>query len=158
MVLSEGTFRAFRGKPRQVRALIHESPGRYQVLKSEEREIVPVAALQGERMYVQAQFSIAVPDLYFTVGLSGQPGSDGAVGAVIGAEQRGWRREEIGKAQVWYYPADRLLLLFECFFNPCFRDAPLLEDVKRAHCSPPLHAGVDGRGPPVGNASECQNR
>lgn len=140
VVLSEAIFSAFRGKPRQVRALIHESPERYQFLKPEERQIVPVAALQGERIYVQAQFSVAVPDLYLTVGLSGQPGLDGAVGAVIGAEQRGRRREEIGKAQAWYYPADRLLLLFECFFIPRFRDAPLLEDANL----PALWMGMEG--------------
>ncbi len=34
---------------------------------------------------------------------------------MIDAEWRGMRHREVGQAQAWYYPADRILMIWECF-------------------------------------------
>lgn len=125
--VGEGIFRYYHDEPRPVLAQIHVSEGPY-TFAAAEREIVPVTTLQGIRTYVQARLFAWEPDLRLTVGLLARPAADGRIGQVIGTEQRDLRRQELGKAQAWYYPADGLILLWECFFNRFYRDAPLLED------------------------------
>ena len=72
------------------------------------------------------------PNVYLTVGLWPRPAADGSIGQVVGTEQRGQRRQELGKAQAWYYEADRLVMVWECFYHRFYRDAPLLEDANMA--------------------------
>ncbi len=43
-------------------------------------------------------------------------------------EQKGMRQHEIGNAQAWYYPADRLIVVWECFLEASFRQHPFAED------------------------------
>ena len=100
----------------------------FDTFEREEQEITPVARLRGTRTYVHAQVFTWEPNVYLTVGLLSRPAVDGSIGQVVGREQRGQRRQELGKAQSWYYPAEGLLMIWECFFNGFFRDAPLLED------------------------------
>jgi len=47
---------------------------------------------------------------------------------VIGSNHEGFREAQVGNAQAWYYPADKTIVLWECFFDDRFRKFPLLED------------------------------
>lgn len=125
--LFEGTFRYTRGEPRIVRARVHRSEEDY-TRYDHEQEIVPVTMPHGRRTYLHLQPYLAFPDIRLTVGLSAAPRPGGAIGAVTGVEEVGTRQQPIGNGQAWYYPADRLLVLWECFFNVPFRDAPPMAD------------------------------
>lgn len=38
------------------------------------------------------------------------------------------RRRHVGNAQGWYYPSERTIILWECFFDPPYRREPAAED------------------------------
>lgn len=93
-----------------------------------EQAITPVTHLSGTRTNVHAQIFTWEPDVRLMAGLFPRPAADGTIGQVVGTEQRGPRRQELGKAQAWFYPADGLVMLWEGFLNGFYRDRPLLED------------------------------
>jgi hypothetical protein len=72
------------------------------------------------------------PKLTFTVGLYNNPkhyaDQDNPIGEVIGSNHEGFREVQIGNAQAWYYPADKIIVLWECFFEERFRKDPLPKD------------------------------
>jgi hypothetical protein len=109
--LFEGMFRYTHGEPRIVRARVHRSEETYH-LDGLDREIVPVAAPTGTRTYVHLQPYLVVPDIRLTVALAPRLHSDGAIGEVVATEERGGRRQPIGKAQAWHYPADGTLVIW----------------------------------------------
>jgi hypothetical protein len=41
---------------------------------------------------------------------------------------QGFREAQVGNAQAWYYPTEKALVLWECFFEERFRKDPLPED------------------------------
>src|SRR2546423_6189578 len=51
------------------------------------------------------------------------------IGEVIGSNHQGFREAQVGNAQAWYYPAEKTIVLWECFFDDRFRKRPLPEDV-----------------------------
>lgn len=130
-LLGAGTFHSYHDKPRPVWARMHINEGAY-AFERAEQAITPVMHLRGTRTYVHAQVFAWEPKVFFTVGLLPRPAADGSIGRVVGAEQRGKLRQELGKAQAWYYPADGLIMVWECFYNGFYRDAPLLEDANMA--------------------------
>jgi len=73
------------------------------------------------------------PNLTFTVGLYTKPkqyaDQESPIGEVIGSNNAGLREVQVGNAQAWYYPADKTIVLRECFFDDRFRKHPLPEDV-----------------------------
>lgn len=126
--LFEGRFRYTHGEPRIVRARVHRGEETYH-LDALDREIVPIAALTGIRTYLHLQLSLVVPDIRLTVALAPGLRPDGAIGAVVAAEERGGRRQPIGTVQAWFYAADGTLVIWECFLEDHVRDVPLGEDV-----------------------------
>ena len=47
-------------------------------------------------------------------------------------KERNGQQREIGQAQAWYYPADHLLVLWECFLEDPFRqDEPTADELLR---------------------------
>jgi hypothetical protein len=47
---------------------------------------------------------------------------------VLAAQERGQKEIVIGNAQAWYYPDDKLLILWQCFLETHYRDLPLIQD------------------------------
>ena len=117
--------RLFRGEAYTVRMRLHTSTERY----AGRREIVPLSQPAGERVYVHGKPYILVPDITLTVRLHEQPDPVGAIGQVAGSDWTGMRHEEIGQAQAWFYAADRLVVLWECFPEARYRasDDPLAD-------------------------------
>jgi hypothetical protein len=73
------------------------------------------------------------PKLTITVGLYPKPkvyaDQDEAIGQTIGQpKQDGFREAQLGNAQAWYYPEDKTIVLWECFFDSRFRRHPIPED------------------------------
>ena len=101
---------------------------RWKVHQAEERftrmtELIPLTQASGTRTYFDLRPYILVPSITLTVGLSPIPRADGAIGEVTGSGGEGLRHEELGQAQAWYYPADRTLLIWECYLHARFHQA-----------------------------------
>jgi len=41
---------------------------------------------------------------------------------------KGFRKTQVGSAQAWYYPADKTIVLWECFFDGRFHKHPFATD------------------------------
>jgi hypothetical protein len=71
---------------------------------------------------------VLVPNIIVTVGLYPKPkhyaDMDPAVGEVLSSRKEQEREEQIGSGQAWYYPADRVLVLWECLLYGFVRDEP----------------------------------
>ncbi|MGH2530923.1 MAG: hypothetical protein ACRDJW_01335 [Thermomicrobiales bacterium] len=78
-------------------------------------ELLPLRHKSGDRAYVHGRPYVLEPEIRLTVDLYPTPTQDGAVGTVASSEWEGMRHREIGNAQAWYYPADHLLVLWECY-------------------------------------------
>ncbi len=100
---------------RRLRA--HVSEERY----DDKHELFPLSQRTGELTYVMARPFLLEPEMILTVALGPQPDPEGAIGHVTGSEVKRLRALEIGNAQAWYYPADRTIVLWECFLEAPFR-------------------------------------
>ena len=104
-------------------------------------ELTPLEHPRGERLYVHAKPYVMVPDYRLTVALdepARMPQGNGAkppearrIGTVLSSERMGWRSRDLGNAQGWCYPEDRLIMIWECYLEDWCRrpdptDDPLL--------------------------------
>jgi hypothetical protein len=103
-------------------------------------ELYPLAHKSGRRTYVHGRPYILEPAITLSVGLYPTPTETGAIGEVIDATWEGMRHREIGNAQAWYYPADRLLVLWEAYLHDFVRQAEPLGDAALAT----VWAGFEG--------------
>jgi hypothetical protein len=67
------------------------------------------------------------------VGLYAKPkqyaDQESTVGKTLGQpKQEGFRKIQVGNGQAWYYHEDKMLVLWECFFDDRFRKHPLADD------------------------------
>lgn len=106
-----------RGERTSIRLRVHTSPERY----GGREELYPLTQRRGERLYVLAKPYILEPQITLSIGLYPTPTARGAIGEVVGSEWEGMRHQDIGNAQGWCYPADRLIVLWECYLVDAFR-------------------------------------
>ena len=122
-------FPTYYRTPQQVHGRFHASDERY---FDGSHEIIPLQAPKGTRTYVMMHPYVLEPKLTFTVGLYNKPkqyaDQESPIGEVIGSNHEGFREAQVGNAQAWYYPADKTIVLWECFFDDRFRKYPLPED------------------------------
>jgi hypothetical protein len=131
--LFDGAFRYYRGGKRPVRGKVHVSDERYDFRESGhglERDLLTVAS--GKRIYVLMHPYVIEPDVLITVALSARPkraaDAPEKIGHVINSRVEGYRDVKVGSAQAWYYPEDKVIVLWECFLDSLVRDMPLLKD------------------------------
>jgi hypothetical protein len=88
------------------------------------------AAQQADRrrLYFHGRPYILLPDYTVTIAPYPRPTPSDAIGAVTGARWEGLKHEDVGKAQAWYYPIDRTLVLWECVLDERFRQADPRQD------------------------------
>ena len=130
LTLFTAQFPTYYQKSQQVHGRIHTSNESY---FDGSHEIIPLTNRHGQRTYVMMHLYMLEPKLTFTVGLYSNPkhyaDQESAIGETIGNPQvEGFREAQVGNAQVWYYPADKTIILWECFFDDRFRNHPLPED------------------------------
>jgi hypothetical protein len=122
-------FPTYYRESQQVHGRIHASDEHY---FAGSHEIIPLTQRRGQRTYVMMHPYVLEPKLTFTVGLYTKPkqyaDQESPIGEVIGSNNEGLREIQVGNAQAWYYPADKTIVLWECFFDDRFRKFPLLED------------------------------
>ena len=123
-------FTTYYQEPQQVHGRFHTKDEQYTPWR---REIIPLSARRGERTYVMMQPYVLQPELTFTARVYNTPkryaDQESAIGEVTGRTQmQGFREFQVGNAQAWYYPADKVIVLWECFLYDDFRKHPLSED------------------------------
>jgi hypothetical protein len=96
-------------------------------------EIIPLGKRAGIRRYVNMHPYILEPEVFVTVGMYQKPkqyaDQDTAIGEVLSSNVKGMRQHEIGNAQAWYYPDDKLLVIWECFLESSYRRHPFKDDL-----------------------------
>ena len=127
-----GTFPSYRNDPRMVQARLHVSEETFRYGK---HEIVPLTMQPGEigkRTYVMMHPYVLEPDLFMAVGLYPKPkyyaDQEDAIGEVLSTQAKGMRQQQIGNAQAWYYPQEKLIVLWECFLDARLRNGTSLTD------------------------------
>lgn len=107
-----------------VRLRVHVADEPYHLREA----LFPLAHPTGARTYVHAQPYVLEPQIALSVGLYPTPDRTGAIGEVVDTAWEGMRHRDIGNAQAWYYPADRVMVLWECFLTDAVRqDDPLAD-------------------------------
>ena len=124
-------FPTYYRNPQQVHGRFHTSDEQYET--SLGHEIIPVSQRRGARTYVMMHPYVLEPKLTLTIGVYQKPkhyaDQGSAIGETIGNPHvEGFREVQVGNAQAWYYPADKMIVLWECFFDQGFRKHPLPED------------------------------
>ena len=126
-----GTFPYYRNNPRMVQGKIHTAEESYFGAAS---EIIPLKNKKGTCIYVNMHPYVLEPEVYMNIGLYQKPkqyaDQDEAIGEVLSTQVKGMRQHQIGNAQAWYYPADKTIVLWECFFDSQVRNiTSLTEDM-----------------------------
>jgi hypothetical protein len=128
--LFTGRFPYYRNEPRMVQGKIHLS--KEQIYTRIVSEIVPLKSEKGVRNYVNLHPYVLEPQIVINIGMYPQPkqfaDQESAIGQVLSSKVNGVRQREIGNAQAWYYPRDKVIVLWECFLHSSMRNKPLLED------------------------------
>jgi hypothetical protein len=123
-------FPSYYREPQQVHGRFHIGEEHY---TSARQEIIPLREKMGQRTYVKMQLYVREPKLTVTIGVYDPPkhyaDQDSVIGKLIGRPTvQGFRERQVGDAQAWYYPADKTIVLWECFFDDRFRQPNLAED------------------------------
>src|SRR3712207_219284 len=107
------------GEQSLIRLKLHRSDETY----SYTHELFPLSSRRGKRVYFHANPYILIPDMTLTFALSPTPAPDGAIGTVMSTDVKKLKPLEIGNAQAWFYPAEKALVLWECFLEGPYRTA-----------------------------------
>jgi hypothetical protein len=134
-LLFEGTFHYYRDKKLPVRGKIHISEEQYDFHNfghSLERKYLKNR--KGKRTYHLMHPYVEQPNIVMNFVVQPKHYADAGqvLGKTIDTRVAGFRHEDIGNAQAWYYPEDKVLVLWECFFQDFARDVPLLKDKNMA--------------------------
>jgi hypothetical protein len=123
------TIAYYHNNPRMVQGRIHTAEERYFGSAS---EIVPLKNRKGTCIYVNMHPYILEPELFMTVGMYPKPkqyaDQDEAIGEVLSTQVKGMKQHQVGNSQAWYYPADKTIVLWECFLDAPMRTYPFIDD------------------------------
>jgi hypothetical protein len=122
LVIGEGDI---QGNKSLIRLHLHRSEERAYHSKS----LFPITTKRGDtRTYFHAKPYILLPQMTLTIGLTKPKVDSDEIGRVIGSDVTKLQEREIGNAQAWYYPADKALVLWECYLFEPYRKADPLKD------------------------------
>jgi hypothetical protein len=124
-----GTFPYYHNKPRMVQGKIHVAQEQYSGAAS---EIVPLKTRKGMCFYVNMHPYVLEPEVFMNIGLYPKPkhyaDQSDAIGEVVSTQVKGMRQHQVGNAQAWYYPADKTIVLWECFVDSQVRNRQSLTE------------------------------
>lgn len=127
LAIGEGHF--YRDQLFTIRLRLHTSEEKFR----DHQDLVPLVHKTGQRTYVLARPYILEPEITLTLGVYPKPTEQGAIAEVVGSDWVGFRHRDIGNAQAWYYPADRLLMVWECYlFEWCYQEDPRTDENLKA--------------------------
>jgi hypothetical protein len=113
LILGEGEV---QGQKSLIRLHLHRS----EETAAHGKSLFPITTKHGDkRTYFHAKPYILIPRMTFTIGLTRPKVDSDEIGRVIGSDVTKLQEREIGNAQAWYYPAEKALVLWECYlFEP----------------------------------------
>jgi len=124
-----GKFPYYRNDPRMVQGRIHTAKESYFGAAS---EIIPLKNKKGSCIYIMMHPYILEPEVYVNIGLYKKPkqyaDQDETIGEVLSTQVKGMRQHRVGNAQAWYYPQDKVIVLWECFLDSQVRNIKSLTD------------------------------
>src|SRR5918992_1247999 len=109
LILGEGDV---QGHKSLIRLHLHRSEETFEHTLG---EIFPLSTRRGKRTYFHAKPYILIPRMTLTIGLTRPKADSDEIGRVIGSDVTKLQEREIGNAQAWYYPAEKALVLWECY-------------------------------------------
>ena len=122
-------FSTYYQKSQQVHGRVHTSDERYFDTRN---EIIPLTQRSGHRTYVLMHPYVFEPNFHVSIRLFDKPkhyvDQESPIGEVIRSEHTGLREVAVGSAQAWYYPTDKTIVLWECFFDSRFHIHPFATD------------------------------
>ena len=122
-------FPSYYRKPQKVHGRFHTSDERSFDAR---HEIIPLTQRSGQRTYILMHPYVLEPNFHVTVRLHDKPkhyaDQESPIGEVIRSEHTGFREVAVGSGQAWYYPADKTIVLWECFFDGRFHKHPFATD------------------------------
>jgi hypothetical protein len=121
-----GEVRLWRDERYTLRLKAHVADEIYR--ESRHSEIIPLKQPRGVRTSVHAKPYVLIPDIRLTVGLSPAPDPAAEIGTVTASDWEGMKHEELGSCMAWYYPEDRVIVLWEAYLLPHYRADELLKD------------------------------
>jgi hypothetical protein len=128
IILVEG---AVQGHNSLIRLHLHQS----KEPAYRDESLFPIAVKRGDtRTSFHAKPYILIPKITLTVGLTRPKADSGDIGRVIGSDVTKLQEREIGNAQAWYYPAEKALVLWECYLFESYahkdpQNDPLLDTI-----------------------------
>jgi hypothetical protein len=125
-----GEVSLWLGRLHALRLKAHISEETYR--QAAEHEIIPLRHRQGRRVYVHAKPYLVVPSIVVDVQLYPTVQPSGAAGETIAPAHESRRQEEMGQAQAWFYPAERVIALWECYLLDRYRTAQFRDDLNTA--------------------------
>jgi hypothetical protein len=119
VLLGEGDV---QGQKSLIRLHLHQSEER----RYHGEALFPISVKRGDtRAYFHAKSYILIPRMTLTIGLTKPKADSDEIGRVIGSDVTKLQEREIGNAQAWYYPAEKALVLWECYlFEPYAKKDP----------------------------------
>lgn len=96
-------------------------------------EIVPISnPSKDQRVYINMHPYILEPELFMTFDMYPKPkhyaDQPEAIGEVRKIEAKGLKQHQIGNSQAWYYPADKLIVLWECYLDSFMRGGKAINE------------------------------
>jgi hypothetical protein len=119
LVIGEGDI---QGHKSLIRLHLHQS----EEPTYHEESLFPIDIKRGDtRTYFHAKPYILIPRMTLTMGLTRSKADSDEIGRIIGVDVTKLQEREIGNAQAWYYPAEKALILWECYlFEPYAKKDP----------------------------------
>src|SRR5918992_1722522 len=123
--------RDVQGQKSLIRLHLHRSEERAYHSES----LFPIAVKRGDtKIYFHAKPYILIPRITLTVGLTRPKADSDDIGRVISSDVTKLQEREIGNAQAWYYPAEKALVLWECYLFESYahkdpQNDPLLDTI-----------------------------
>jgi hypothetical protein len=121
LLIGEGRI---HGERTSIRLQVHTTEEPYW----EHQDLVPLSHPTGQRVYVHARPYVLEPEYILTIDVHPRPTTSGELGKVVESEWEGMRHQHIGNCQGWFYPADRLLILWEVFLFPRYMEQDPRQD------------------------------
>ncbi len=97
-----------------------------------EELLFPLTSRSGQRIYFGAKPYILIPNITLTFVHTPPKADSDAIGRVVDSDVTQLQELEIGNAQAWYYPAEKSLVLWECYLQHPYRQKDILTDALAA--------------------------
>ena len=124
-IIGEADVPTIRSGRCLIRLKFYQSAEAY---RNRDELLFPLTSRSGHRIYFGAKSYILIPQVTLTFVSTPPQADNNVIGKVIGSDVKQLQELEIGNAQAWYYPAEKALVLWECYLHKPYQQKDLLTD------------------------------